>query len=315
MSRGRLVLDERDEERAAEASDRALKHVEADVAVPGAERPDARATRVTVIRPVSRWPHLDLPELWHYRELLWRLTWRDIAVRYKQTAIGVAWAILQPFATMVVFTLVFGKFANFPSKGVPYPIFTYSALLPWTYFAASVGLSSGSVVTNRSLVTKVYFPRVLLPLAGVTVPLADLLFASIVLFGMMFWFGVWPSVALVLAPFFVLMALVTALGVGLFFSAVAVRYRDVPYAIPFLIQIWLYVSGVVYPISALPDWAQWVLALNPMTTVINGFQWGVLGTGPPELGKSAVGVAVDVLFLLVGLWFFRRSEPRFADTI
>lgn len=276
---------------------------------------DQAAPRVTVIRPAPRWPHLDVPELWHFRELLFRLAWRDVAVRYKQTSIGIAWAILQPFLTMVVFTLVFGKFADFPSNGVPYPIFTYSALLPWTYFASSIALSSSSVVSNRTMVTKVYFPRVLLPLAGVTVPVVDFLFASVILFGMMAWFGIWPIWAVVLAPAFLLMALVTALGVGLFLSAVAVRYRDVPYAIPFLIQIWLYVSGVVYAISALPERWQWLLALNPMTAVIVGFQWGLLGTPPPDLGKTLVSLAAAAGFFVVGLWYFRRSEPRFADTI
>ena len=163
--------------------------------------PDTRGgARETVIRPAPRWPHLDVPELWHYRELLFRLAWRDVSVRYKQTSIGVAWAILQPFLTMVAFTLVFGKFANFPSEGIPYPIFTYSALLPWTYFARSVALSSASLVSNRALVTKVYFPRILLPLAGVTVPIVDFLLAFIVLVGMMVWFTIWPSVAIVLAP-------------------------------------------------------------------------------------------------------------------
>ena len=273
------------------------------------------STRVTVIKPAPRWPHLDLRELWHYRELLLRLAWRDVAVRYKQTSIGVAWAILQPFLTMVVFTLVFGKFANFPSKGVPYPIFTYSALLPWTYFASAVTASSASVVTNRAMVTKVYFPRVMLPLAGVAVPIVDFLFASTVLLGMMAWFSVWPIWAVVLAPFFLSIALITAFGVGLFLSAVAVRYRDVPYAIPFLIQIWLYLSGVVYAISALPAKWQWVLALNPMTAVINGFQWGVLGTAPPNLGKTLVSVGAMTVMFVVGLSFFRSSEPRFADTI
>jgi homopolymeric O-antigen transport system permease protein len=274
-----------------------------------------RSGRVTVIRPAPRWPHLDVVELWHYRELLGRLAWRDVAVRYKQTSIGVAWAILQPFLTMVVFTLVFGRFANFPSKGVPYPIFTYSALLPWTYFASAVALSGSSLVSNRGLVTKVYFPRVLLPLAGVTVPLVDFALAFTVLVGMMVWFDVGPSMAILLAPAFLFMALVSALGVGLFLSAVNVRYRDVPYAIPFLMQIWLYVSGVVYAISALPERYQWLLALNPMTAVINGFQWGVLGTQPPELGKLLISVGATAMFFTVGLWFFRRSEPRFADTI
>jgi lipopolysaccharide transport system permease protein len=277
--------------------------------------PARRVDRVTVIKPASRWPSFDLGELWHYRELLARLAWRDIAVRYKQTSIGVAWAILQPFLTMVVFTFIFGRFASFPSKNVPYPIFTYSALLPWTYFASAVALSASSLVSNRALVTKVYFPRVLLPMASVSVPVIDFALASVVLAGMMVWFDVWPSAALVLAPVFLLMAVVAALGVGLFLSAVNVRYRDVPYAIPFLLQIWLYLSGVVYAMSALPERWQWVLALNPMTAVINGFQWGVLGTEAPDVGKTLVSVGTTVLFFVVGLWVFRRSEPRFADTI
>ena len=275
----------------------------------------AGPSRVTVIRPAPRWPHLDIAELWHYRELLFRLAWRDVAVRYKQTSIGVLWAILQPFLTMIVFTLVFGKFANFPSKGVPYPIFVYSALLPWTYFASSLGVASGSLVSNKGLVTKVYFPRVLLPLAGVIVPLVDFLFAFVVLVGMMAWFDVWPGWALVLAPLFLLMALLTSLGVALFLSAINVRYRDVPYAMPFLLQIWLFLSGVVYAISALPEKWQWVLALNPMTAVISGFQWGVLNTPAPELGKTLVSIGAMAAMFVVGLWFFRRSEPRFADTI
>ena len=274
-----------------------------------------RSARETVIRPAPRWPHLDVRELWHYRELGFRLAWRDVAVRYKQTSIGVLWAILQPFLTMVVFTLVFGKFADFPSKGVPYPIFVYSALLPWTYFASSLSTASSSLVSNKALVTKVYFPRVLLPLAGVVVPLVDFLIASVILVGMMFWFTVWPSPALALAPLFLLMALITALGVGLFLSALNVRYRDVPYVIPFVTQIWMYVSGVVFALTALPERWQWLLAINPMTAVINGFQWGVLSSPAPDLGKTLVSVASMVVMFTVGLWFFRTSEPRFADTI
>jgi len=284
---------------------------------PAAEplQPEQRVDRVTVIRPAPRWPHLDVRELWHFRELLGRLAWRDIVVRYKQTSIGVAWAILQPFLTMVVFTIVFGKFAEFPSKGLPYPIFSYSALLPWIYFASAVALSSASLVSNRALVTKIYFPRVLLPLAGVTVPIIDFLLASVVLFGMMVWFDIWPSAAIILAPLFLLMALVTALGVGLLLSAINVRYRDVPYVIPFLMQVWMYFSGVVYALEDLAEWQQWVLAINPMTAVINGFQWGVLATEPPALGKTMVSVAAMAAILVVGLSYFRRSEPRFADTI
>jgi lipopolysaccharide transport system permease protein len=280
-----------------------------------AQEETPRTVRTTVIRPASHWPHLDFVELWHYRELLGRLAWRDITVRYKQTSIGVAWAILQPFLTMVVFTFVFGRFANFPSKGVPYPIFTFSALLPWTYFASSVAASGQSLTANKPLVTKVYFPRVLLPLAAVVVPIVDFLLAFTVLVAMLFWFHITPSWAIVLAPFFLFLAFATAFGVGLFLSAVNTRYRDVPYAIPFLMQIWLYLSGVVYAISALPEKWQWLLALNPMTTAISGFQWGILDTNPPDLGKSLVSVAATAAFLIVGLWVFRRSEPRFADTM
>jgi lipopolysaccharide transport system permease protein len=277
--------------------------------------PTQRVDRVTTIRPAPRWPHLDVSELWQYRELLGTLVWRDVAVRYKQTSIGVSWAILQPFLTMVVFTFVFGRFANFPSKNVPYPIFTYSALLPWTFFASAVGLASASLVSNRGLVTKVYFPRILLPLAGVAVPIVDFLLAFTVLVGLMAWFQVWPSWAIVLAPAFLAMAFLTALGVSLFLTAVNVRYRDVPYAIPFVLQIWLFLSGVVYAITSLPEKWQWVLALNPMTAVIAGFQWGVIGTARPEPGKTLVSIAATAVVLVAGLWYFRRSEPRFADTI
>lgn len=304
MSSGRSMLDD-----VVEAEPSVGKEVAEPI------RPTTGDARVTVIRPPARWPHLDLVELWHYRELLGRLAWRDISVRYKQTAIGVAWAIIVPFTTMVVFTLIFGKFADFPSKGIPYPIFVYSALLPWTYFASAVVTSSSSLVSNKALVTKVYFPRVLLPLAGVVVPILDFLLASVVLVGMMVWFDVGPSLAIVLAPVFLLMAVVTALGVGFFFSAVNVRYRDVPFALPFVVQIWLYLSGVVGAFSGLPERWQWALALNPMTAVIDGFQWGVVGTPPPDVSKALVSAASMVVLFVVGLSYFRRSEPKFADTI
>jgi len=274
-----------------------------------------RVDRVTVIKPAPRWPHLDLPELWHYRELLGTLVWRDVAVRYKQTSIGVLWAILQPLLTMVVFTLVFGYVGGFASKGLQYQVFSYSALLPWFYFASSVTQSSSSLTNNKGLVTKVYFPRVLLPLASVTVPIVDFLVASLVLVALIVRYQAWPSPAIVLAPAFLLLALVSALGVGLFFAAVSVRYRDVPYAIPFLLQSWMFVSGVVLPISKFPEYAQWLLALNPMTAVINGFQWGVVSAPAPDPGKTLISIGAAAVFLVVGLWYFRRSEPRFADTI
>jgi lipopolysaccharide transport system permease protein len=282
-------------------------------AAPSAEL--ERTHRVSVIRPASRWPHLDVVELWQYRELLLRLAWRDISVRYKQTSLGVFWAILQPLLTMVVFTLIFGKFGQFSSKGLQYQIFVYSALLPWIYFASATAISSTSLVANKGLVTKVYFPRVVLPLAAVIVPLVDFVLAFVVLMGLWFWYETWPSAALVLAPLFLAMALVTALGVGLFLSAVNVRYRDVPYAIPFLMQMWMFLSGVFYAFDSLPEYAQWILALNPMTGVINGFQWGAVGTERPNPGQTLVSVASMLVIFLLGLSYFRRSEPKFADTI
>jgi lipopolysaccharide transport system permease protein len=216
---------------------------------------------------------------------------------------------------MVVFTLIFGKFGQFSSKGLQYQIFVYSALLPWIYFASATAISSTSLVANKGLVTKVYFPRVVLPLAAVIVPLVDFVLAFVVLMGLWFWYETWPSAALVLAPLFLAMALVTALGVGLFLSAVNVRYRDVPYAIPFLMQMWMFLSGVFYAFDSLPEYAQWILALNPMTGVINGFQWGAVGTERPNPGQTLISVASMLLIFFVGLSYFRRSEPKFADTI
>jgi len=271
--------------------------------------------RLVVIRPASRIPKLDFHELWQYRELALTFVWRDLKVRYKQTAIGVGWALLQPFVTMVVLTLIFGKFAKFPSQNLPYPIFLYSAQLPWTYFQSSFQSSSFSVSLNSALVTKIYFPRVLLPLAAIIVPAVDFLLASTILGGMMVYFHIAIGWEALLAPLFILLAAVTALGAGLLFSVANVRYRDVPYVIPFLVQIWFYCSGVIYPIGALkPHW-QWILSLNPMTGVITGFRWALVGTPPPHAGQFALSVAMAGLLFLVGLTVFRGFEPRFADTI
>jgi lipopolysaccharide transport system permease protein len=271
--------------------------------------------RVIVIKPAPRWPHLDVREFWHYRELFAMLVWRDIKVRYKQTSIGVAWAIVQPLMLMIVFTLIFGKFARFGSEGLPYQVFTYSGLLPWTYFAAALTLSSASVVSNVNLVTKVYFPRVFLPFAASAVPAIDFVLAFVVLVGLMAWYGVGVSAAIVLLPVFLALAFLTALGVGLFLSAVNVRYRDVPYAIPFLTQLWMWLSPVAYSVRALPERWEWVFSLNPMTGVINGFRWTIVGTPAPSAGQLALSLGTAILFFVVGLAYFRRSEPRFADTI
>jgi lipopolysaccharide transport system permease protein len=271
--------------------------------------------RLTVIRPASRVPKLDFRELWQYRELALTFVWRDLKVRYKQTAIGVAWALLQPFITMVVLTLIFGKFAQFPSQNLPYPIFLYSAQLPWTYFQSAFQASSASVSLNAPLVTKIYFPRVLLPIAAIIVPAVDFLLASTILAGMMVFYHVGVTSAVLLAPLFMLLAAVTALGAGMLFCVANVRYRDVPYVIPFLVQIWFYASGIVYPIDALKTKWQWILSLNPMTGVITGFRWAVVGTPPPHAGQFALSVAMAGLLFLFGLTVFRGWEPRFADTI
>jgi lipopolysaccharide transport system permease protein len=290
-----------------------------------AQRPEAPARdddlpelsdRVTVIRPASSVPHLDLRELWLYRELAATFAWRDLKVRYKQSLIGVAWAIIQPVMTMVVFTFIFGTFAHVPSQNLPYPVFSYSGILPWTYFAAALGAASGSLAMNSTLVTKIYFPRVLLPLAAITVPAVDFVLATSVLFGLMGYYGLTVGPHVLLAPLFMVLAAATALGVGLIFAVINVRYRDVPYAIPFIIQIWLFLSPVIYPIHALHQpWERLILSLNPMSGVITGFRWALVGTPPPSTQLILLSIVSAVAFLAVGLAVFRRSEPRFADTI
>jgi lipopolysaccharide transport system permease protein len=278
--------------------------------------PQRRSERIFVIRPAPRWPHLDFGELWHYRELLGTFVWRDIKVRYKQTFLGVTWAILVPVFTAAVYVIVFGKFAKFPSGLTPYPTLVYAGLLPMQYFTSSLNGSSISLVSNANLVTKVYFPRVLLPLAAVSTPIVDFLLGMLVLLGLMAKYGTWPSgPQVVLAPVFILLALVTALGAGFFLSALNVRYRDVPYAIPVFMQVLPFVSGVPFELSQIPAKWQWIFSINPITTVIAGWRWAVLGAHAPNPGQAAIGVAVAVLLLLCGLTFFRRSEPRFADTI
>ena len=286
-----------------------------DVAEEALSGPERRDDRISVVKPASGRPTLDLRELWAYRELLVIFVWRDVKVRYKQTFLGITWAVLQPLVTMLVYTLVFGRYAEFPSQNLAYPIFTYVALLPWGYFAASLSGSSGSIVGNRAVMTKVYFPRVLLPLAAVVTPAVDFTLAFLVGFGLMAYFDVWPSITLLLTPLFLLLAAVAAVGVGFFLSAVNVRYRDVPYLIPFFLSIGPFLSGVMYPIADLPEHWQWVLALNPMTGVIAGFRWALLDAPAPDLGQLAVGIAVAVAVFVVGLAYFKRSEPRFADTI
>ena len=266
-------------------------------------RIDARSGRVGV------------RDLWRARETAFIFAWRDVKVRYKQSLIGIGWAVLQPVLMMVVFTVIFGKFADFPSQGLPYPVFVYTGILPWTFFAAALTQSSGSVVNSARLVQRVYFPRLLLPIAAVLVPAVDFVFASFVLFAIMAWFGVGVEPTAVLAPLFLLLIAATALGIGALLAAVNVRYRDVPYAVPFLIQIWLYLSPVIYPSAALPGWWQAVLSVNPVVAGITGFRWALTGTPPPSVLELGVGVASAAAIVGVGLFVFRRLEPRFADTI
>jgi len=272
--------------------------------------------RIFVIRPAPRWPHLDLSELWHYRELLLTFVWRDIKVRYKQSFLGFAWALIVPVFTATVYVVIFGKFAKFPNAEIPYPILVFSGLLPMQFFTSGLTQSSTSLVSNANLVTKVYFPRVLLPLAGVLVPVVDFLIGLLVLVALMGWYGTWPSgPEVLLAPAFVGLAFVTALGIGFLLSALNVRYRDVPYAIPVFMQVLPFVSGVPFAVSELPEKWQWILSVNPITSVVSGWRWALLSGPPPNVGQVVVGVSVAILLLLGGLTFFRRSEPRFADTI
>ncbi len=274
------------------------------------------SSRVTVVRPATRWPRLDLRELWHYRELLGTFVWRDIKVRYKQTSVGVAWALLVPIFTAVVYIVVFGRFARFPRGNLEYPVVVISGLLPMTYFISSLTASAASVVSNGPLVTKVYFPRILLPIAAVIVPAVDFLLSMTVLVAVMAIYSSWPQgpIAL-LAPAFLVLALVAALGLGLFLSALNVRYRDVAYAIPVFLQVLPLVSGVPYVLDDIPTKWQWILSINPMTTVISGWRWTLLGGIAPDPARAAVGVAVALVMFVGGLAFFRSTEPRFADTI
>jgi lipopolysaccharide transport system permease protein len=267
------------------------------------------------IRPQTGWTAAGLKELWEYRELLYFLTWRDIKVRYKQTVLGAAWAIIQPFFMMVVFSLFFGYLAKVPSDGIPYPIFAYCALLPWQLFAHALTESSNSLVANERLITKVYFPRLVVPITAVLGGLLDFAIAFVILLLMMAYYGVRPTWAIVTLPAFLLLAMLTALGVGLWLSALNVKYRDVRYTISFLIQFWLFATPVAYSSSIVP--ARWraLYGLNPMAGVVEGFRWALLGKSEGPGALLAVSVAVVILLLIGGLYYFRRMEAEFADVV
>jgi lipopolysaccharide transport system permease protein len=272
-------------------------------------------SRPLTIEPPRRWEVLNLRELWSYRELLYFLTWRDVKVRYKQTAIGAAWAVLQPLLTMLVFAVVFGVLMRVPSDGLPYPVFAYVALLPWTFFATALTRAGGSLVTDASLVTKVYFPRLLLPVSAVLSSALDFGVAFLLLLALMAWYGIAPGPAVVTIPLFLLLAFLTALGCSLWLSALNVRYRDIAYVTPFLIQIWFFLTPVAYPASLVPERWRALYGLNPMAGVVEGFRWALLGTASTPGLTLAVSVAVVVVIFLGGVFWFRRLEQGFADVV
>ncbi len=276
---------------------------------------NAKDISIIRIEPSHGWVSLQLRALWEYRELLYFLAWRDIKVRYKQTVLGAAWAIIQPLTTMVIFTIIFGKLAKIPSDGIPYPIFSFCALLPWNYFAGAFGRSSGSLVGSAHLISKVYFPRLVIPISSLLSGLLDFAIAFLVLIGLMFWYGIVPTVAILWLPAFLLMAVATALGVGLWLGALNVQYRDVGYLVPFLSQIWMYATPVVYPSSLIPERWRLLYGLNPMAGVVEGFRWALLGRGMGPGPMLAISILVTVLLLISGAYYFRRMEKTFADIV
>ncbi|MBB3086879.1 ABC transporter permease [Geodermatophilus sabuli] len=273
------------------------------------------ALPVTVIRARRTKGLVDWSELWAYRDLVYFLTWRDIKVRYKQTALGAAWAVLQPFLTMVVFSIFFGRLAGIDSGNVPYPVFAYTALVPWTFFANAVTQASNSLVQQESILTKVYFPRVIVPSAAVLAGLVDITVAFSVLVAMMLAFGIVPTVAVMTLPLLVAFAAMTAFAVGLWLSALNVRYRDVRYTLPFIVQVWLFASPVAYPSSLVPEALRPLYGINPMVGVIDGFRWALLGDVEAPGWSFLVSVGVVIALLVGGLAYFRRMERSFADAV
>jgi lipopolysaccharide transport system permease protein len=267
------------------------------------------------ITPPRRWASIGFRELWDYRELLYFLTWRDVKVRYKQTALGAAWAVIQPLFMMLVFSLFFGRLAKMPSDGIPYPVFTFCALLPWQLFAHALSESSNSLVGNQNLITKVYFPRLVVPISAVLGGLVDFAIAFVILLVMMAYYGIVPGWQIVTLPLFILLAVVTALAVGLWLAALNVQYRDVRYTINFLIQFWLFATPVAYPSSLVPEAWRPLYGLNPMAGVVEGFRWALLGKAQPPGALLWVSVAVVILLLVGGLYYFRRMEQQFADVV
>ena len=270
---------------------------------------------VVVIEPTRSWVAINLRDLWAYRELLYFLMWRDVKVRYKQTTLGIVWVVLQPLLTTLVFTIFLGKLARVPSDGIPYPLFVYAAMLPWTFFSSAVTNCSVSLVGNANLITKIYFPRLLMPAAAVGARTVDFGIAFVILIGLMIYYGVAITKTLLLLPALVVLVVLLALGLGIWVAGLNVKYRDVGHAIPFLIQIWMFVSPVAYPVSLVPERWRFLYGLNPMAGVIEGFRWALLGQKAPDTLVMTASLAVFSMLVFAGLMYFRQMERQFADVI
>ncbi len=269
---------------------------------------------VVTIQPSKKWVAVNLRDLWAYRDLLYFLTWRDVKVRYKQTALGALWAIIQPLFTMLIFWLFFGRLAGMPSDGIPYPLFALAGLIPWTFFANAITNSGNSLVGSANLITKVYFPRMIIPIAAVGAGLIDLAIAFGLMVVMMIWFSVHPTINLLLLPALVLLTMMLAIGVGMFMSALNVKYRDIRYALPFCIQLWMFASPIIYPVTLVPQQWRWVLQLNPMVGVIDGYRAAIFGR-PFDWKGLAISTAVSIGMLVYSAYNFRRMEKTFADVV
>jgi lipopolysaccharide transport system permease protein len=268
----------------------------------------------TIIEPQSGWISVNFREIWKYRELVYILAWRDVKIRYKQTVLGAAWAIFQPFVSMIVFSVFFGTLVKVPSDNLPYPIFVYAGLLPWTFFANSLTGASNSLIGQANLISKVYFPRLIIPLSSLGSCILDFAIALLIMFAMMLYYGFSPNISLSIFPFLFVATIATALGVGTLFSALSVAYRDVKYMLPFLVQLWMYATPVIYPLSIIPERWRWVLSFNPMAGLIDGYRSAFLGK-PFDQVNVEISMGVSILLLIVGLYYFRKVERRFADII
>lgn len=268
-----------------------------------------------VIEPPKGWQALNLREIWRFRELLYFLAWRDIKLRYRQTALGAAWAILQPLLTMVLFSVIFGQLAKLPSEGLPYPVFTYTALLPWQLFATALTSASNSLVVNQNLISKIYFPRLIMPFSSILAGLLDFAIAFLVLVGMMVFYRIVPTWGVLVLPLLVLLAVLTSLSVGLWLSALNVRYRDIRYVLPFLTQFWMYATPIAYSAGLVPGKWRWLYSLNPMTGVVEGFRWALLGKASLDLPQVLLSAGIVLVLLVSGLFYFKRTEATFADVI